>query len=232
MKSVAALLTLVAVNLANPSASQELPEFDDNDFQVISIEPGSKALVRSNDRDFYCSLFNKESWYVLVMSCQPFVNISEANEADKVILPIEQAAAKAEAEEAAEKAKAEAEAEEAAAVARAKEDRERRLAEEAAKKEAEARAAELIAGFSVEGFSEAIESIARRNGCTLEVGFPFFENPKHFDPLLLELKSKVDMPVEKRSALINLAKAAIGKLYKEGKTLYPTLTTVRFKECE
>ena len=214
MRTSATILAFGAAILAVPCASEALPEFDEDDFQVMSVEPGSNALVRSNDRDFYCSLLNKDGWYVAVVDCQPFVNVVEASEADKFILQLELEAAAAEATAEAEIAAAKAEA-----------DRAARSAAKVAREDAEAR------GFSAEGFSVAIQNIARQNDCRIEVGFNVFEDPEHFDPLLLEINNSTQLSDSERSAFVELAKSALASLYREDKIVYESTSIVRLKDC-
>ena len=81
--------------------SQELPVFDDEDFEIVSVEPDSRVIARSNGRDFYCYAYeNGAAGYVLVEFCLPFVSQSETTEADAKLAKAKAEEAKAKAEEA------------------------------------------------------------------------------------------------------------------------------------
>ena len=80
------------------SYAQELPVFDDEDFQIVSVEPDSRVIARSDGRDFYCYADVEAAGYVLVWGCLPFVNRSETADADARYAVAVAAAAKAEAD--------------------------------------------------------------------------------------------------------------------------------------
>ena len=80
------------------SFAQELPVFDDEDFEIVSVEPNSRVIARSDGRDFYCYADVEAAGYVLVWGCLPFVTRGETAEADARYAEAVAAAAKAEAE--------------------------------------------------------------------------------------------------------------------------------------
>ncbi len=90
-------LGVLSILVGQQIYAQELPTFDDKNFGIVSVEPESKAIARSNGRDFYCDLnLNAAAGYVLVGPCLPFVNAAETFLADAKVL----GAAKAEADKA------------------------------------------------------------------------------------------------------------------------------------
>ncbi len=96
MLKIAFCLGLVPALLVTGVTAQVLPEFDSSDFQVVSLEPSSKALAVSNGRAFYCSVqLNSDSGYVLVSKCLPFVGYGEAAEQEAALEPGRVAAEKA-----------------------------------------------------------------------------------------------------------------------------------------
>lgn len=101
MRRACASSILVAGMFSAPiSNAQELPEFDDEDFQVLSVVDSSHILANSDGRDFLCYVQrNDEASYITPGFCIPYVSRSEARNADKALF--EAAAVAAEAERAA-----------------------------------------------------------------------------------------------------------------------------------
>ena len=81
--------------------AQSLPEFDESDFEIVALHANDSAIVRSDGRDFLCSIATSYAGgYLRISFCLPFVGRTEANEQDSYIARIELERAKAEAEKA------------------------------------------------------------------------------------------------------------------------------------
>ena len=176
-QAIAFTVGFLPVLAAQQSYAQELPVFDDDDFQIVSVEPDSRVIARSDGRDFYCYADLRSAGYVLVWGCLPFVNRSETAEADarwaEAVAAADAAAASAKvvADAMAEKAKAD-------AVVAAK-----AAAEEAEKlaKERQTRFDQMFGSLDQETAKNAILALAQFRNCALKV-----ENRKISDPKLVQ----------------------------------------------
>ena len=205
-KSIFGLLFLAA-----PSFGQGFPTFDYNSYEVKSIEPGSRAIVRSAGRDFLCDLLsNQDAGFVEVMLCLPFVSGKEADARET----------EAKAREAATNA--------AASTARAS-------AEKAAATELAAKTEQLLSEIgvsSLEQVKEVIVELAAANHCELTVGLVNFYADADLVPVAYAMKLPKDMSKPQLDAFRAIAREAVDSLYHEEKIVYVERETViKIKDC-
>jgi hypothetical protein len=74
---------LLGIATAQYSYAGSLPEFDDNNYEVLSVEISGKAFVKSNGRYFFCdTISNEPAGYVQLSGCLLFAFGSEIPDAD------------------------------------------------------------------------------------------------------------------------------------------------------
>lgn len=147
------ILQVAATFFALASEAREVPQFDNDNFEVISVQQGSTALVRSNGHSFICQVFSTTDYYGLSL-CKPLMGISDddyikmvTQSADASAAALKSAADKAAADMAAANASL-------AAVA---------LAAVALKME------RLIQQLTVNQAKDIILNLAKEDGCSLKL---------------------------------------------------------------
>ena len=167
--AVAILSGFVSVLAGHLCSAQELPVFDDGDFEVVSLEPNSKVIARSDGREFYCYADLSAAGYILVGGCVPFVGGNETAEANfrwAKAVAAERQAAEAAAIRAAEAARiASARAAEAAKVAA--EINAREIVDK--EKEKQKKFDDMFAAFGPEQAANELIVLAKRYQCTLHL---------------------------------------------------------------
>lgn len=143
------ILQVAATFLAVASEARENPQFDNNNFEVISVQQGSTALVRSNGHSFICQVFSTTDYYGLSL-CKPLMGISD----DDYIKMVTQSA---DASAAVEKAAADMAAADMAA------------ANAAAAAFALEKTVRLIQQLTVHQAKDIILNLAKEDGCTLKL---------------------------------------------------------------
>ena len=229
------LVTTLVLFAGTPSFSQDLPEFDDEDFEVVAVLSDSKVLVKSDGRDFYCRVdSNGSAGYIeiLAWSCLPFVNRGETLLADKRLAEAEAVA----------KAAADAAAAEELRVAKAKADETLKAAKAAAivgKEQEEKRLQEMRKVFSTVDISvlkDAILNEARSRkffDCQLIVG----AREISMFSILVSLVSRVGLDVDlfdkpaRQAAQERFAEAIVALEEDQLVEFNQNQTKLKLKEC-
>lgn len=221
--------------------AQELPVFDDGDFEIVSVEPNSRIIARSDGRDFYCYADERSAGYVLVFGCLPFVSRSETAEADarwaEAVAAADAAAARARevADAAAASAKvvavAMAEKAKAEAILAAK-----AAVDEAAKlaKERQARFDQMFDSLDQETAKNAILALAKFRSCALKVENRKIADPKLVQRLWLTAGGKLDGLVDQsvKEAALGWFSSAMDELEITGKIGFSSDgKLMRLKDC-
>ena len=210
--------------------AQELPVFDDGDFEIVSVEPNSRIIARSDGRDFYCYADERSAGYVLVFGCLPFVSRSETAEADarwaEAVAAADDAAAKAREIAAAVAAKAKADAllsAKAAAVESARLDLER-----------QARFDQMFSSRDQGTAKNAILALAKFRSCSLKVENRKIADPKLVQRLWLTAGGRLDGLVDQSvmDAALGWFSSALDELEITGKIGFSSDgKLMRLKEC-
>ena len=209
----AGLITAVAVYDAS---AQSLPQFDETDFKIASLQSGSTAVVNSIGRDFYCNLTTEpDSGYIRVDYCIPFVGRDEARQQEEYLAPARAASVAAAASAAA-----------AAEVKKAREsaDSQKRL-DEMQKKIDETSHLNPIEGITYGYVKNEVVVLARTNSCVLTID----------DEVLQQVAESYgysrQLDGTQLKALRELALNAVDELYQE-RTVGIAGKTIRLWDCK
>ena len=148
MRHLIALVSGFSIPLTGQMGfAQELPIFDDEDFEIVAFNSSSGVVAKSDGRYFYCFAgVNDAAGYVLVRGCIPFIGQSQTAVADMRAAEVAAAAAAAYADAVAAEAAAKA------------------AADQAAKLEKE-RVLDQIASLDSFTAESAVVAVARKYGC-------------------------------------------------------------------
>lgn len=199
-----ASICFLQILLSQETHAQSLPTFDEDDFQIISIETGAEAIVRSDDHDFLCALMqNAKNGYILVHSCLPFIPLGQAEGVDAAAAEL------------------------AAETFAVQQEQLKTVADEANSQQKE-----LSIGFTVQQFSSALEELAKLNGCEVRMGKNKFAAAEDFAPLLNQVGATAELTSEQATELHKMALDAVAALYRQDRIEYVEQSTkIRFKEC-
>ena len=224
----ASLVILPTLFAGIASYAQDLPTFDDSDFEILSVLSETSVLAKSDGRDFICRANdNSAAGYIEIYawSCRPYVNSEETMFADKRLAEAK-AAAQAAADAAAQAA-AEAEAAAVAASASAQS----AAANAAAEKQQEDLG--TVADLNESEIIEILGTLARKENCTVAAGTA----TSAYRQLVIEVTESAGFDIAKMNrpqidTIRSLMKEAIADLYRDGRVVYSEKgTKMTIKDC-